>query len=125
MDFGVGRTTFGLQTVVSIQKKYLCVQLVILDPNSKPHFHALEADKDAIEHELGSKLRWLELPEKKSSYIAINDYDRDPADRADWDNQHAWILKWLEAFQRCFSPRVKAIGVVSANVPSNGLEPEL
>ena len=120
MDFGVGRTTFVLQTVVSIQKKYLCVQLVILDPNSKPHFHALEADKDAIEHELGAKLRWHELPEKKSSYITINDYGRDPADRADWDNQHEWILKWLEAFQRCFSPRVKAIGVVSATYQAMG-----
>jgi hypothetical protein len=109
MDFAVGRSSFTLQTVASIQKKYLCVQLVIQEPNSKPHFHALFADKPAIELEIGSALKWVELPEKKSSYISIYDYGKNPADRGDWASQHEWLLARLEAFRHCFASRVKSL----------------
>lgn len=124
MDFAVGRSNFMLQTVVSVQKRYLYIQLAIYDTNSKAYFHALLGEKQAIEHEIGSELKWGEQPKRKSSYIALYNQNRDPSDRSDWVNQHEWMLVQLEAFRRCFAPRVKSLGTISVYPLVNGLEPE-
>jgi hypothetical protein len=114
MDFAVGRSSFTVQTAVSIQKKYLSVQLVIWPPNAKPQYNALLAEKQAIECEIGTELKWVEAPALKSSYIALYNTHRDPSDKSDWEDQHKWLLTNLEAFRRCFAPRVRALVVAPA-----------
>jgi hypothetical protein len=124
MDFGLGRSTFTLQTVVSIQKKYLSVQLVIWPPDAKVHFQMLLRDKETTEREIGSDVQWIEAPQLKSSYVTIYNRGPDPLDQADWRNQHQWLLTHLESFRRCFAPRVKALRIQEADLTGNGQEAE-
>lgn len=119
MDFAVGSSSFTIQTIVSIQKKYLSVQLVIWPPNSKPLYHALLADKQAIDREIGPDVNWVEAPQLKSSFIAVYTRGRDPANRSDWKNQHEWLYAQIETFRRCFAPRVKTLGVLSTPTPES------
>jgi hypothetical protein len=106
---------------VSIQKKYLSVQLVIWPPNAKPLYHALLAEKQEIERDIGTELKWVEAPALKSSYITLYNTYQDPSDKSDWENQHGWLLTNLEAFRRCFAPRVKAL-VVAPTMPAEAAD---
>ena len=124
MDFATGRSNFLLQAVASVQKRYLYVQLAIYDANSKTYFHALSTDRQAIEREIGAELKWVELPERKSSYIAIYNQNQDPSNRSDWENQHSGCLFSLRHSAAVLSPRVKALSAVSANPLGIGPEPD-
>lgn len=52
--------------VTTIQKR---VNVELYIPNSKDLFASLEAEKGAIEAELGMRLEWLDAPAKKSSKV--------------------------------------------------------
>ena len=109
ITFAVGRSGFYLSADVSKTKRRLDVKLALDGPLAKPHFHLLQADKDAIEAEIGAPLEWRELPDKKRSYIRLSRDDADPSDRDDWPRQHAWYMDTLEAFHRTFAPRLKSL----------------
>lgn len=124
MDFAVGRSNFLLQIAASVQKRYVYVQLALLEPNSKPNFRALFAERQAIEQEIGTSLKWSELDARKSCYISVYLENCDLNNQDDWERQFAWLLKYAEAFKRCFTPRVKALGSITAGVADTTLEPE-
>ncbi len=65
------------------------------------------AQKDSIEAELGP-LDWQELPHRRDCRIAQY-RSGDIEDRAQWGEQHAWLLDRLEAFKRAFSERVRSL----------------
>ncbi|MCB0200845.1 MAG: DUF4268 domain-containing protein [Anaerolineae bacterium] len=109
VDFAVGRTDFSLEAVVDARKRQVSVSLAITARDAKAFYHLLNRDKQVIETELGAPLTWQELPKKKSSYVSLYLKDVDLADRADWPRQQRWIMSQLEAFHRCFSPRVKSL----------------
>lgn len=58
---------------------------------------------------MGESLRWLDLPGRKESRIALRSPETDPADRADWPQQHQWLKEQLERFNRVFRPRVRRL----------------
>lgn len=108
-NFGVGRSGFNLTSLLSVMQRRLGVNLTIIDPNSKPHFHLLRAQKAQIETEAGESLEWSELPAKKSSYITLYSWNIELTNRDDWPQQHKWMAEKLDLFHRIFSWRVKAL----------------
>jgi len=111
MDFSIGRSKFRLVTFANTRDKWIGVRLVIDGPNAKPYFHRLQEFQQEIEHDVGAKLDWREMPHKKSSRVYLTLPDTDPTDRDDWPGQHAWLLAKLEAFHRAFAPRIVELDV--------------
>ena len=109
MNFAIGRSRFRLMTFANVRDSRIGVGLVIAGPNAKPHFCLLREQKEAIESEIGSKLDWREMPNKKSSRVFLRWPNIDPADREQWSKQHTWLLEKLEAFHAVFAPRVKRL----------------
>lgn len=109
-DFAVGRSDFVLTLTIHLREKRLGVGLGLWGPDAKPHFYLLQRTRNEIEAELGvDELIWYELPNKISSHIVLENTVFDPGKRTKWPLQHAWLQKWLEAFHRCFAPRIRQL----------------
>jgi hypothetical protein len=65
--FAIGRAGFGINAVMSTEKRRVGVELYISD-SSKLAFRALLAQKDAAETQFGEPLEWQELPGRKASW---------------------------------------------------------
>jgi len=75
--------------------------------HSKELFHALEAQKEAIEKEIGASLEWMELPEKQASRIKLS-ISGDVTKRESWNDFSAWFIQTAEKFDRAFRRRIQA-----------------
>jgi hypothetical protein len=104
-DISVGSSQAHISLTVNSQTNQLGCDLYISD--SKELFHHLYAMKEQIEEELGQKLDWDEIPNKKASRIKSY-FDGDFTDQAKWPEQHAWLLGQLLKFQKVFAPKLNA-----------------
>ncbi len=69
--------------------------------DNKEFYYNLAEHKEEIEADLGEKLEWLELPDKKASRIKISiTGDFDNQDK--WEEYFEWLLQMTEKFQRVF-----------------------
>lgn len=114
MNFALGRGGFGLTAVASLydsvaesfESGEVRAEFLIVTLQSKAYYKALEAQKAAIEQEVGEALQWYNPQGKKTCRI----YLRKPADIRDtkkWPEYHEWLLSKLEALYKAFAPRVK------------------
>jgi hypothetical protein len=86
----------------------LRVELYLDSADAKAHFAGLQTRKDEVERELGEPLTWYNPQEARMCRI----YVRRPADindRKSWPDYYAWLKLKLEAMQRVFEPRVRAL----------------
>ncbi len=105
--FGIGRTYFQLEAIVSKQKNRLRVSLRLRGADAKPHFHLLHQHAASIEPDIGARLFWAELPNNEVSVIGVDQEVDDLLDEEDWPRQHAWLADMLERFDRVFRPLVR------------------
>lgn len=110
----IRRTTFAKDGSVGV---YLWIHG---DPNGET-VRRLQSEQKEIEREVGAPLNWNEKFGRKSSTIIVNYDNREPS-RERWPELQAWTLEKLEAFDRAFRPRVRALGVGSAEdlLPEDG-----
>lgn len=108
-NFAIGRSNFTLMAFVNTQTPRIAIGLAITGNEAKPHYHLLKQDREAIEEELGVRLEWMELPNKKESRIMLRRQGENPGDRQRWAEQHEWFRKQLEAFREVFGPMVKGL----------------
>lgn len=107
--FSIGRTGFSMEVTTSRQKKEIGIRLYVKGQNATAHFHLLVAQRADIENEFGESLEWAELPQHESSRVSLKKGNTDPANEADWNNQHEWFVSKLELFNKVFRPRIKAL----------------
>lgn len=116
-DLPIGRSGFTLEAFISIKEQYIGITLLIVGANKGSYYDQLSADRDQIEQEIGESLTWLELPDKKSSFISLYLRDSDPANRELWPMQYAWLIAKLEAYDRAFRDRVRNLTADSPPSP--------
>jgi hypothetical protein len=68
----------------------------------------LEADRAAIESEIGAPLQWNPNPDNIDKVILL-DRDADLDDRDKWPEYLAWLADQVGKFKRAFEPRVKKL----------------
>jgi hypothetical protein len=137
MSFPVGRSHFGLNAVMTRQKRRIRAELYIervelrdiwlsestsftpwlarpeniailrRGDDAKTFFSLLNNQKAEIEKELDYPLEWEELPDARGCRIACYLNDVDPADKVDWPRQHDWLAKRLNEIHRVFASRVR------------------
>lgn len=73
--------------------------------DNKDLFRQFQNNKDPIEQDLGEKLNWLELPNKKAGRILITN-KADVGDNSKWEEHFEWLLNQAEKFYKVF-PKYK------------------
>ena len=99
------------------------ISLVLSGIYAKEHFHLLEREREAIEHEINEKLEWRELPNNKHSDVLLYWRGVTPTDPQHWGSYHAWMKEKLEAFYRAFAPRVKKLKASDYKLPIDSENP--
>jgi hypothetical protein len=109
MTYGVGRSGFQLQTVMSRPKRHVRAELAILADRAKDYLARLQTQKGEIEKELGFPLKWEEVPGRHETRVSSELTDVDPELESDWPRQHEWLAKRLNELYRVFAPRVRTL----------------
>lgn len=109
MNIAIGRSKFHLSAIIMVKEEAITVDLWIKGPGRYAHYKLLEDEKEQIESEIGEKLIWYELPDKKSSHIRLLHENIDPKKKTDWKSIQQELLQMLEAMYRTFSERVKKL----------------
>jgi hypothetical protein len=111
----IGRSGFNLASVASLWDSdanqwggELRVELVITHPEAKRIMPMLQRDQTAIEAEVAVPLIWSNAPDKKQAKVCMR-RQADLQSKAEWPNYFEWLRTNLEAFQKTFAPRVKAL----------------
>lgn len=113
--FSIGKSNFGLAAAASIQKGWIRVELNIGGPHRKRYYEILKTYSSRIEQEICPGLQWHE-----SSKFCFIRMDRDVGDleeRANWPEQHAWLIEMLERFQRSLAPLIPVIVSAAETLP--------
>lgn len=118
VSWGVGRTGFNLGANVYAhfnESGGASVYLWIGADGATAYYEQLLADREAIEVELGFAPVWLEKPDAKSSSIEVRG-GPDPNDRDVWPELHEWMHARMDAFDRAFRPRIRALSLAAPDI---------
>lgn len=116
----IGRSGARLGAILNSREEKIAVELYLGDENAMAYFRELEANKAAIEEELGYAVDWRALPDKRASRILLL-RDKCPLeDQSRWPEYRAWLTAKLEDFDRVFRPKVKALDPSRFPAPMNG-----
>ena len=99
MNLSVGSSACSIS--LSQIRKYNHIIAEWYISNDKDLYHKLYSHKDAIEKEMGMKLEWYELPEKKASRILTwltVDFDN----KSTWPKQFDWLTDVAVKMKRTF-----------------------
>lgn len=116
MWMSIGRTGFGLSAALSTWNhatqtygaKALRAELSISHRASKAFYEYLQAERVAIEQDMGEALQWYSKDDVKTCRI----YVETPAEfenRERWPEQFAWLRLKLEALGRVFRERIRRL----------------
>lgn len=108
-NFSIGRSGMSLAATVNSLEQRIGVELYLSNSEAKEQFKRLEQSKAQVETELGERLDWQQLPERKGARIVLYKQSVDPSDESDWANQHEWLANTLSKFNTVFRPLVKSI----------------
>lgn len=110
-EFRLGRTGFAISATMNTRKMRVGVELYIHRDPFKVAIRTLEADRRAIEDQIGLPLEWQELPGKKASRIALFRNNVDPSDQSQFPELHSWMLDKMQRFRTAFAKRVRELDV--------------
>lgn len=91
-------------TTNSCESKVGC-EIYIYDSENTPYYENLFKCKDEIEAEIGSKLEWRPLSEKKASRIILYQ-SGNVMDRDSWSEIFQWLRQTSEKFFKAFTNRI-------------------
>ncbi|HET55857.1 MAG TPA: DUF4268 domain-containing protein [Ignavibacteria bacterium] len=103
-DLSLGSSEAHIGLTVNTIKKEIGCELYI--SNNKELFDFLETHQNKIESELGEKLKWLRLPNRKASSVKISK-KLDIKLKDTWIEGFEWFKEKTESFHRVFGPLIK------------------
>lgn len=83
-------------------------EVVIQHPLAKVWFTNLQAEKAAIESELGEPLVWHNPNNARMCRLYVR-RDADIENRGEWEQHQGWLKERLEAMHRVFAPRARSL----------------
>jgi hypothetical protein len=109
--FPMGVPGYRIIAAISIQNQLATVGLSISRDPERLKYQAFLAQKVAIEAEFGEPLAWDEKPGTKRSLISVTRSSVNPADDAQYQDTHAWMLERMGRFRSMFSVRILAMPI--------------
>lgn len=104
LNTSIGSSNAHISLSINSRENLFGVELWISD--NKELYTKLFAQKETIEEELGEKLEWMELPNKKASRIKVS-CGGDFSKQENWESDFWWILKTAEKFKDVFPKYLK------------------
>lgn len=105
-DISIGSSDCHISLTINTQDALLGCEIYI--PDTKDLFYELKKNKNKIEKDLGEKLEWMELPEKKASRIKKwTGMENEFEDTDDWNHHFEWFIYQAENFRKVFSKHIK------------------
>lgn len=105
-DISLGNSYSHIALTVNTRDNLLACEIYI--SNRKELFDKLHAQKDKIEGELGKKLVWSRLEEKKASSIKLFK-EVNFIDIEKWEEYFQWLKENAELFQKVFPKYIKKL----------------
>ncbi len=103
-DISIGNSKSHLSLIVDANNEQVRCEFYI--PDSKPIFHTLLENKEAIESKLDHELEWMELEGKKASRIkTVLNIDLNNSDN--WEKCFKWLMETAQEFQTVFANQLK------------------
>lgn len=98
-NISIGHSNLHVALTINTRDKYVATEIYISD--NKELYKTLFSHRDEIEAEIGEKLEWMELPEKKASRIKLS-LPGDFEDESKWEEYFEWLLRKAEKFKEVF-----------------------
>ena len=108
-NYKIGKVGFVLGALLNSRENSIGIELYMNDNYAKAYFGLLSEQKESIHEQLGFKLDWMELPERKASRLLINLKDKDPFDKKSWPEYYEWMKEKLEKIDKVFRPRIREL----------------
>jgi len=103
-DISIGNSKSHLSLIVDTKNEQVRCEFYI--PDSKPLFHALLENKEAIESKLNHELEWMELEGKKASRVkTVLNIDLNNSEN--WEKCFQWLMETAQEFQTVFAIQMK------------------
>lgn len=109
----LGGKDLTFDAVASFSRSSIRAEIYIDRSLAKAAFHALEAQKEAIDADFGEPVSWELLPQARACRIAAyrpGEASSDPVERA---AQYEWLLDTLSRLVTVMKPRIEAIDISS------------
>lgn len=106
-DVPLGRSHIFLSNIADTRENQIGVRVYIGNKIDWA-LPQLEAQKEEIETEIGSKLQWNPNPDNRDKIIAITK-DLNLQDREEWDASITWLVDMVRRFRKTFMPRIKKL----------------
>ena len=107
-DVALGRSHIFLSNIANTYENRIGVRVYIGNKIADWALPQLEAQKEEIEAEIGTKLEWNPNPENRDKIIAIT-RDVNLQNREEWDTSITWMVDMVKRFRKAFMPRVKKL----------------
>lgn len=103
-----GRGDAWLETIANVRPPNIGVWLSLDGDDAEATFVKLEAERKAIEREVGAALEWGgKKPNIRAIRIKFVWHSADPRIRTQWPKQHDWLCNTLVAFHHAFGARLQ------------------
>lgn len=103
-DISIGSSEAHIALTVNTVEDLIACEIYIKE--SKALYKYLEQFREDIEKEVGEKLEWMELPDRKASRIKISQ-EGSIMNKEEWGKRFNWLLTEAELFQKTFSKYIK------------------
>jgi Domain of unknown function (DUF4268) len=111
--FSMGQPGFWIVARISIREQFAEVGLAISRDPERARYHALLAERVAIEGKFGEPLTWDERPGTKRSFVSVARRGINLNDNSQYPNLEAWMLEKMERFRAVFADHIGALPVGS------------
>lgn len=105
-DVSIGRSGVTLSNIANTQEGRIGVRLYISHNLADWLLPILEAEREAIEDEVGDPLFWNPNPDNRDKIVVLY-RNTNLEDRDSWPENIDWLVERVDRFRKAFGPRVK------------------
>ena len=98
-NISIGSSEYQISLTINSRDNMFGCELHIID--NKDLYHSLHSKKEKINSEIGEKIKWMELPDKKASRIKVSK-NGSFEDKEQWEKIFEWMKNTGEKFKTVF-----------------------
>lgn len=108
MNIAIGRSGFNVVLILSKKQQKATIQFYMSDDADKKHFDALLPFQEKADTNIGEKLTWRRMDDRKASAVEL--YRQcNISEPSQWEEIFKWYRTYTEKFVTFFKPLVKKL----------------
>jgi hypothetical protein len=116
-NVSLGRANIYLSNIANTAKGKIGVRVYIDNKIASTVLPQLQAERSAIESEIGEKLEWNPNPDAHDIITLQRAADLDDCDK--WPEYVSWLVDKVDKFKKTFGPRVKKLNLDQESVTTS------